>query len=53
MMFALMAWLAVVVPLLFTKTFFMKYAWQLAALHSLGWLVKLEVAAISSALFHL
>jgi hypothetical protein len=53
MIFALMVWLAAPLPLLFTQSFFMKYPWQLAALHSIGWLVKLEIVAISSALFHL
>ena len=53
MMFSLMVWLAAPLPLLFTQALFMKYPWQLAALHSIGWLVKLEVVAISAALFHL
>ncbi len=53
MMFALMSWLAVPAPLLFTQCFWMKYPWQLATVHSIGWLVKLEVIAVAAALFHL
>ena len=51
--FALMVWLVGPAPLLFSQCLWMKYPWQLAALHSLGWLVKLELVAVAAALFML
>ena len=53
MMFVLMVWFAAPAALLFTQVLWMKYAWQLAVVHSLGWLVKFEAVAVSAALFHL
>ena len=51
--FALMVWVVGPLPLLFTQCFWMKYPWQLAAVHSLGWLVKFEMVAVVAALFML
>jgi len=50
---ALLMWLMVPLPLLFTLSYFMKYPRALAVVHATGWLVKLLLFALAAIVFRL
>ncbi|HEX3437077.1 MAG TPA: DUF1761 family protein [Pseudacidobacterium sp.] len=50
---ALLLWMIVPVPLLFTLSFFMKYPRALALVHATGWLLKLVIFTVAFAVFRL